>query len=297
MPGMTRLLSLAVLLPFLVGDVYMSSPVATTWLYATILIENEWGGRGTGFLVAREVKKDQVKVFLCTNKHVLNEEKALREKATKIVCHLNVKDKNGKIVGRAYELPLKINGKRRWNEHPEKNVDVLVFDVTDLIVKVPEIEKKWATYSLFADPSVLAEQDITIGEEVMVIGYPLGFRQGKTNSPIVRQGIVASQIGQRFVEEFVDKNKKQYTREYRGFLVDGGMVPGSSGSPVILKPVTGRHVHGTIVMGTVQPYLLGIVAETRYAPIPAQKGAIGYAGLGLAFDALTVKETIELFFK
>lgn len=50
----------------------MSSPVAKTWVYATVLVENEWGGKGTGFLVARDVAQDRVKVFLCTNKHVLS---------------------------------------------------------------------------------------------------------------------------------------------------------------------------------------------------------------------------------
>jgi hypothetical protein len=75
----------------------MSSPIAKSWLYATILIENGWAKKGTGFLVAREMAKDTVRVFLYTNKHVLNEDRVLRTQATKIVCHLNVKEKDGKI--------------------------------------------------------------------------------------------------------------------------------------------------------------------------------------------------------
>lgn len=51
------------------------------------------------------------------------------------------------------------------------------------------------------------------------------------------------------------------------------------------------------MMGVPQPVLLGIIAETRYAPIETREGNIpSFAGLGLAFDAETVKETIELFF-
>ena len=40
------------------------------------------------------------------------------------------------------------------------------------------------------------------------------------------------------------------------------------------------------------------MAETKYAPVQTGQGdSWSYAGLGLAFDAETIKETIELFFK
>jgi hypothetical protein len=281
-----------------IGQTAKSSPIAKSWVYATILIENEWGEKGTGFLVAREIGKDKVRVFLCTNKHVLNLKKELRDNATKVTLHLNVKEVGGKIFGKPYELPLiSPDGIKRWKEHPETDVDVLAFDVTDLIVTLPEMEKKWADYSLFADIKVLSEQNITIGDEIMVVGYPLGYRQGDSNFPIVRQGIIASQIGEKFIEERI-KDGKKITRVFRGFLIDGGLIPGSSGSPVVLKPVTGRIIGNQIITGESKPYLLGIVAETRYAPVKTNIGEIpSFAGLGLAFDALTVKETIELFFK
>jgi S1-C subfamily serine protease len=296
---MKKLIAIFLFISFFWEGIAMSSPIAKSWLYATILIENEWGEKGSGFLVAREMDQGKVKVFLCTNKHVLNKTKDLREKATKVILHLNVKEVEGKIIGKPYELPLIWpDGKKRWKEHPEADIDVLVLDVTDLVVSLPDMEKKWADYSLFADSKILSEQDITIGEEVMVVGYPLGFKQGDSNFPIVRQGIVASQIGQKFIEESIERDGKKNTRVIRGFLIDGGLIPGSSGSPVVLKPVTGRFVGNNIVMGVPPPYLLGIVAETRYAPIRTDVGDIpSYAGIGLAFDALTVKETIELFFK
>jgi len=44
-------------------------------------------------------------------------------------------------------------------------------------------------------------------------------------------------------------------------------------------------------------YLLGILAETRFAPINYPSGTgLGFAGLGFVFDAVTIKKTIELFF-
>ena len=95
----------------------------------------------------------------------------------------------------------------------------------------------------------------------------------------------------------IEENGKKRERNIRGFLVDGGTVPGSSGSPVILKPTIGRFVDGNIQLGSSPALLLGIISETYYAPIESMGWNIpSFAGLGLAFDAETIRETIELFF-
>ncbi len=283
------------------GNNIKASPIADTWFYATIRIENEWGERGTGFLVARTIDANSSRIFLCTNKHVLNKDEKKRQTATKIICHLNETTKDNKIVNAKHELSLMLpNGTKRWKEHPDKDVDVLVFDITDLIIQRPNMVKKWATYDLFADKDILSQQDITIGEEILVLGYPDAIPRYKSNLPIVRQGIIASQIGDKYEDEY--KNKK---RILRGFLIDGGVIPGSSGSPVILKPVTGRYVKKELQIKPTSPYLLGIVSETRKTYIssndPNDPNKINYtpsyAGLGFVFDASTIKETIELFFE
>jgi len=272
----------------------MASPIADSWIYATIRIENEWRGQGTGFLVTRALDPNNHLVFLCTNKHVLHQDEKKRQTATKIICHLNETDKDDKIVRVKHELPLAFsNGTKRWKEHPDKDVDVLVFNITDLIIKRPNMVKKWIRYDLFADKDTFLKQDITIGDEILVLGYPLIIPQYKSNLPIVRQGIIASQIGERYVDE--KDNKK---RVLRGFLIDGGVIPGSSGSPVILKPVIGRYVNKRIMMRPSTPYLLGMVTELRLSSLQTTRGTIpSYAGIGFAFDASTIKETIELFFE
>jgi hypothetical protein len=280
------------------GNNTIASPVANSWVYATILIKNEWGEIGTGFLVSRVLDANNIKIFLCTNKHVLNKNKKLRESATKIKCYLNEVNKGGKIVGVPHDLSLTFtDGMKCWKEHPDENVDVLVFDVTDLIIQFPNMVKKWGDYNLFVNKEILSREDITIGEEVFIVGYLSGYTQGENNFPIVRQGIIASQIGEKYIEM---QNGKE--RVYRGFLVDGGVIPGSSGSPVILKPVAGRYVNNKLTITPTVPYLLGIIAETRYAYIrkndPNDSNYTpSYAGLGLAFDASTINETIELFLK
>ncbi|MEW6232325.1 MAG: serine protease [Chloroflexota bacterium] len=277
----------------------MASPIAESWIYATMLIENEWGGGGTGFLVFRAIDDTKGRIFLATNKHVLHEKAEKRRGATRVVLYLNVKNADGSITGQTAKLPLNLDdGSKRWREHPNRDVDVLAFDVTPLLVQYPQIEKRWADYSLFVDREKMEELDITMGDEIVVIGYPLGLRQGATNVPLLRGGIIATRIGETLEDDYRESDGTLRKRILRGFLIDGATIPGSSGSPVVLKPTTGRFVKGNIVMGCPPPILLGIVAETRYAPVRTPVGDIpSFAGLGLAFDAETVRETTELFFQ
>jgi S1-C subfamily serine protease len=276
----------------------MGSPISETWVYATMIIKNEWDQLGTGFLVFRPIDEKQGKIFLVTNKHVINEKKELRERASEITIFLNIKKEDGTTAGEVAKLLLSFkDGQKKWREHPERDVDVLAIDITDLIVKYPQIEKKWAGYSDFGVKEKLQELDVTIGDEIMVIGYPMGLKHRTTNFPLVRSGIIATKIGESLEDEIEEEDGEIRKRTLRGFLIDGATIPGSSGSPIVLKPVPARFTKKGIIMGGSPAILLGMLAETRYAPIRVGEGVIlSFAGLGLAFDAETIKETIELFF-
>ncbi|HMD78999.1 MAG TPA: hypothetical protein VKF39_03340, partial [Nitrososphaerales archaeon] len=116
--------------------------------------------------------------------------------------------------------------------------------------------------------------------------------------PIVRTGTLATPPCEVLQDEVRIPDGGRRTRRLRGFLVDGGVIPGSSGSPVILRPTIGRLVKGKIQLGVPPALLLGIVAETKYAPIQVSgDDSMSFADLGLAFDASTIKETIESFFE
>ena len=277
------------------------SQISRTWTYSTVLIYNQWNHFGTGFLVKRDINETSAKIFLVTNKHVLHKETAQRNVATHIVCHLNKKNAAQEVVGVEINFPLTYSGttNKNWKEHSNEHIDILAIDVTELIIAHPDLEKKWVDYSLFVTTEIIQSEDLTIGEDIMVLGYPSSFKQGNTNFPIVRQGVVASQLGQIYIDKTMrDAQNNIIERQIPGFLIDGGLIPGSSGSPVVLKPVIGRLKHNTIEMNIPKPYLLGIVAETRFAPIQLTETihTLGYADLGLAFDASKIKETIELFF-
>ena len=281
----------------LMAETALGSPISLTWVHATIRVENEWGKGGTGFLVIRKIDQKQGKVFLVTNKHVIHPTPQGREKATFLTLFLNVREKEGMVFGKSFQVPLAEDDHKLWREHSEPNVDVLAVNVTSLINSQPNIENRGAEYSLFATPRILREEDITAGEEVLILGYPLGLFHPRIHSPLVRQGIVASRIGERIHLRLRSPSGETRRVEIPGFLVDAAIVPGSSGSPVVLKPVVGRKVKGRIDMETAIPYLLGIVSAAETASIRMEEYSFSVlAGLGIVFDAQTIRETIEQFF-
>ena len=274
----------------------MASPIESTWAQATILIETP-SRRGTGFLVGRALNKNQNrwKIWIITNKHVLHPNPAERQAMKFIHLHINV-EKAGVLVGEIVKYPLESASRKLWYEHPSADVDVLAINAAPLFMSKENLANKFVPEELFAVTKKRTELDITAGEEIIVVGYPSGIRQGKTNLPLIRQGILATRIGEELHEEVLEPSGKISTRVSRAFLIDGATIPGSSGSPVVLKPVTGRYRNDSIVLGATLPVLLGIVAETRYAPISAgEKTVLGFAGLGFAFDVETIIEVMDLF--
>lgn len=262
---------------------------------STIRIENEWKETGTGFLIHRITDgNDKGRLFLVTNKHVLNPQKSKRDSATYIKLHLNLKI-DGDVKGNTVQLNMK---EKIWEEHPDEDVDVLVFDITSLVEDLPSIEYGNFTYDLFIDKQKIEELPITIGDEIIAMGYPSlrGLKHLTTNFPFLRQGIISSKIGE-LLEDIVEHNGISRKRILRGFMIDGAVIPGSSGSPVILKPILTRQKNGNISIGEIPPFLLGIVAETRYSEIITKNSDfLSYANMGLVFNADVIKETIELFF-
>ena len=106
--------------------------------------------------------------------------------------------------------------------------------------------------------------------------------------PIIRQGIIATNIGELLEDVYKEKNERG-TQSLRGFLIDGAVIPGSSGSPVILKPSLFRYINDSIVSDNFPPILLGIVSEYRYSYTEYFQS---FANMGLVFDCNTIKETI-----
>jgi hypothetical protein len=276
----------------------IASPIALNWVHATLRVDNETGKGGTGFLIIRKISEKKGKVFLVTNKHVVALDPKKRDEARFLTLYVNIRDEKGKVTGTALQAPLTENGHKLWRQHPNPNVDVLAVDVTSLINSHPRLQNQGADYSFFATPEVLKKEQITEGDEVLVLGYPLGLFHARIHSPLVRQGIIATKIGTPIWIRFRDFSGEWKRVEIPGFLVDAAILPGSSGSPVVLKPMIGRKIGHKIEMDLATPYLLGIVSATETASIRLMEeySFPVLAGLGIVYDVGTIRETIELFF-
>jgi hypothetical protein len=180
-----------------------------------------------------------------------------------------------------------------FREHPRAFVDVCAVSVGPVINGLARLSYEFIDYRGMALPNRILAQDIGAGDDILSIGYPLGFSQGVNNLPIVRQGIIATSLLYDLSGGALDDAPG--LGPHPAFLIDGGAVHGSSGSPILLKPVAGRLVKGVYEMGNTEPVLLGILSRTKLSTIP-ENAEPTYAGMGLAFRAEAIQETIERFY-
>lgn len=229
-----------------------------------------------------------------TNKHVLGDNQKLREQGEEITVFLSVNTDRNVTIRKSAVVPMVDDaGKRTWREHPDNDVDVLAIDVSPLILQNTQICHDAPTQALFVNERIIADFQLTVGDDVAVIGYP-DLDINRTIEPIVTAGTLATQIGEPLIEDFKETGMKST----RGFYINHVSVPGSSGSPVILSPTIGRVVQGKNYVGLeVPPLLLGILTQTRHAKVKvSQFEGRAFAGIGVAIDAVAIDETLALFF-
>ena len=106
------------------------------------------------------------------------------------------------------------------------------------------------------------------GDELLVLGFPVGFYEGVKNWPTVRHGLVAQ------VQPYL-------TGTARTFLIDGSVFGGNSGGPVVTDTTTRRPTNS----------LIGMVSGCRLDPSNGQN-----ADLGVVVPLDTINETIEMAF-
>lgn len=184
--------------------------------------------------------------------------------------------------------------------HPNKEVDVAALDITAYISEnrelKPELELGFIPEDRFATKEILKQQFVSIGDRVVVLGYPLNLVEGGHCIPIARDGVIASQPDLDF-------------RGLPVILIDSTMVRGSSGSPVFL-PILPYKVISEKEINTfelTQSSLLGVVSrlvpdwqmeikKTISFGKPAETvSVIDVANMGIIFRAETIRETIDQF--
>lgn len=251
---------------------------------------------GTGFFVFRPLQGDQGHVLLITNRHVLPEEGSMR--SIRIRVAVGTVDKSSVQFA---EVPVVgQNGKYLPNVrvHPKQGFDVAAVNVTDTVTKAG-IQATWLPLDLFSTPERLKNENITVGDEIFLLGYPDAIFDARNVSPILRTGVIATVPLEGYA--FNDTLQARFGLPDRidGFLIDANVFPGSSGSVVVLKQqATTIGPQGQTVVSAAKkiPYVLGIVSGS----IPISDTALGTTqrmGLGIVYSAEAIREVIELFYK
>jgi hypothetical protein len=270
------------------------------FLRSTVLVTFEAGPSetkcGTGFFVFRPTDGDQGHVLLVTNKHVLPPEGV----AQSIRIRVTVGTGEESSV-RFVEIPvIGDSGTYLPNVrlHPNVGFDVAAVNVTDAVVN-EGIQGAWLPLDIFSTPDRLKNENITVGDEVFLLGYPDAIFDARNPSPILRTGVIATVPLEGYAFNDTLRARFGFPDRIDGFLIDANVFPGSSGSVVVLKPqpTTIGPRGKTVVSGAKKiPYVLGIVS----ASIPISDAALGSTqrmGLGVVYSADAIRYVVDSFYE
>lgn len=268
----------------------MAHPWITQLTRAVVLVRPIQGEPATGFLLIRHSDRASGTgaAFLITNRHVLDDE----EQLTILRTWMPADGGDPALV--EVRLPLRDGDQSLWASHANPDVDVVAINVTEAIHaglrRYPGFTRMLAEEDFLAAPTLLVEQNISAGDDVLLIGFPLGLLEAGGAEPILRQGILASRPGQKVLEQSEDGER---VYEVPGFRIDAGVAPGASGSPVVLKPTPTWFLgDGRVSLGPARlPVILGVAAKA-YTAKPRDAEYKITTGLGLAFDFEAIRETI-----
>ena len=190
-----------------------------------------------GYPVSPPTKPVSYWVFVVTNHHVVKRE---RQMWIRFRAPAGKRPKVLPIPRGPWPFP--------WVLHPDPDIDLAVLPIDAIQIPDGLAPDRFLTLRPHAATSDdLRSSDFSEGNELFILGFPMGIAGTDQNDVIVRHGIVAR------IQDWYDSRSKD-------FLIDSSIYPGNSGGPVILKPVLwgfgeGRRFTTPKVIGLVSAYL------------------------------------------
>lgn len=227
-------------------------------------------------------KENLYNVYLITNKHVFD---AIIKSGSK-VAHIRVNPKTDEKA-RTYNIELfDKDGNQIWYLHPNPKVDVAVVPINFGILKEQGMQAEFFQSDIHvATTKEFKEIEVTEGDFIYTLGFPMNLVGDERNTVIVRGGVIA-------------RVSDVYKNPHKAFLIDSPVFPGNSGGPVILKPemitIQGTKTHNKV-------FLIGVVSS--YIPyeeeaVSRQTGKIRItfqenSGLTLVYTVDCIQEAIQ----
>lgn len=227
---------------------------------------------GTGFLYNVPLPEDPTKSIpiLVTNYHVV-------EGASEAVIELVEREGDAPILQKRVraQIPAELLLART-----DARLDVALIPLGPLLNQLDAAKRpvffRAVGPEVIPSPEVISE--LAAVEDVVFIGYPSGVRDEHNSTPLIRRGITASPVWNDFGNEPV-------------FLIDAGVYPGSSGSPVFIMNQGSYTTRNGLVVGT-RLLFLGLITSTM---LRAESVGSAYLGLGRVVKSTAVKAAIDAF--
>ena len=116
-------------------------------------------------------------------------------------------------------IPLYVDATPQWFEYEKSGTMV---DVVAVSINSPDVLQSRFVTVFRASDIMQADETIPLGQDALILGFPLGFSDTLNNLPIVRRATIAS----------------SFSHPFKGnpyFLTDARLHRGMSGSPVITR--------------------------------------------------------------
>ena len=126
-------------------------------------------------------------------------------------------------------------------------------------------------------PSNAVLNELSAIEDVTIIGYPSGISDSKNATPLIRRGITSTPIW----NDFAGQEK---------FLIDVGIFPGSSGSPVFILNQGAYATSGGVTIGS-RILFIGMVSQTFLGGAPV--GQQVFLNLGEVINSVRLKRYLD----
>lgn len=207
---------------------------------------------GTGFIVSREVKvASEVRRlrFLVTNKHMLSDWTLADGNNIKFNKYLKIHFYSANVTPEHPTEPKNIDpcdkdGQvlvQKVQEHINPLVDVAIVLLEHDLNKFVGINVPTFDVSYLLPFDKITARHFNIGSQVFVLGYPLGITSLRSNHPIAKFGYIATTPGEEFAIDITETDRKGIPKNIKLvgklLVIDGLMVGGNSGGPVILPSV------------------------------------------------------------
>lgn len=255
---------------------------------------------GTGFVIGREVITNSSigrVYFLVTNKHIVSDwtlsDGSISNFNEFIDVHFH---KSNQLVNIP---PTRINLLGQHGDvrsdvvyvHPDKSVDIAIIFINAALKDLSGLNLPAFDVSFLRPFNAITSMHFNIGSQVFVLGYPLGITSLGTNYPIAKFGFIAATPGEEFAINVNVTNragKKALVRlAGKLLIIDGLIVPGNSGGPVLLpsiiktriNPETGKWEHWTKPSDN---QVIGILS-----------GNFGPSGLSYSYSSDYIVEVID----